>query len=738
MREVASRALEVVEEEAIRHGLRFEDLTRGLPGGLAQRNRRDAWVDWDDYAEILARFERATSPRACVLLGRAATLHSAALPIQRIARLAIDPIHLYRVGLQWQLPLLIHNVVVHYRKVTSRRLDVELSIPPHFREARAFFRVALGALEMLPTICGLPIATIEVEVADHHARYAIDVPRRRRSRPVVILRNFFRGRALRELERQVEEIHSLGRERARVDEALRQRERMLSNLIANLSGVVYRCRAEDWAFEFASERSFELTGYRPVDLVSQRISTYSLVHPDDAEALRAKREASLRAHQPASNEYRMYSRSGELRWVLDVAQGIYDADGHVVGMEGFITDVTARKHLEEALSHAMRVESIGRLAGGIAHDFNNLLTVILASSDLALLRLPDGHKAREHVEQIDEAARRAAALTRQLLAFARKQIVQPRVVDVNALIAGMDALLRRSLREDIEMHSVLAPDAWRVEIDPGQFEQVLLNLAVNARDAMPDGGRLTIETANLVVEECTASLPGLEPGPYAMVSVTDTGRGMSATVRDHAFEPFFTTKGVGQGTGLGLASSQGIVLQARGHIFLVSEPDRGTSVRVYLPRASGPAHAPASDESGEVPSGRRETVLVVEDHDMLRELVVGALVGHGYVVLAAASGIEALEQARRCQGTIDLLLTDVVMPHMGGLELAGKLLAERRGVPVLYMSGYSEKNVLREHAADSAASFLAKPFTPADLARRVRKILDGAGSNEGERRDATA
>jgi len=552
-----------------------------------------------------------------------------------------------------------------------------------------------------------------------------------------MLRAVFRGRALRELERQVDEIYSLGRERARVDEALRQRERMLSNLIANLSGVVYRCRADDWTFEFASDRSLELTGYRPADLVAQRLSTYSLVHPDDAEALREKREAALGAHQPASNEYRMYTRSGELRWVLDVAQGIYDADGHVVGIEGFITDVTARRRLEEALSHAMRVEGIGRLAGGIAHDFNNLLTIILASCDLARLRLPGDHQAREHVEQIDQAAQRAAVLTRQLLAFARKQVVQPRVVDPNALILGIDALLRRSLREDIEMHTVLAPDAWRVEIDPGQFEQVLLNLAVNARDAMPDGGLLTIETANLVVEEPVATLPGLEPGPYAMVSVTDTGGGMSAAVREHAFEPFFTTKAVGQGTGLGLASSQGIVLQARGHIFLVSELGRGTSVRVYLPRAVGPAHAPERDESVDVPRGRRETLLVVEDHDMLRELVVRALVGHGYVVLAAASGSDALEQARRHQGPIDLLLTDVVMPHIGGLELAAKLLGERRGMPVLYMSGYSEKNVMREHVADSAASFLAKPFTPAALARRVRRILDGASANDGDGRDAT-
>jgi nitrogen-specific signal transduction histidine kinase/CheY-like chemotaxis protein len=403
-------------------------------------------------------------------------------------------------------------------------------------------------------------------------------------------------------------------------------------------------------------------------------------------------------------------------------------------MEGFITEVTARKQLEEALSHALRVEGIGRLAGGIAHDFNNLLTIILASSDLALLRLPDGHKAREHVEQIDEAARRAAAVTRQLLAFARKQVVQPRVVDLNAVILGMDALLRRSLREDIEMRCVLAPDAWRVEIDPGQFEQVLLNLAVNARDAMPDGGHLTIETANLVVEEPVATLPGLEPGLYARVSVTDTGGGMSATVRDHAFEPFFTTKGVGQGTGLGLASSQGIVLQARGHIFLVSEPGHGTSVRVYLPRAVGPAHAPASDESGIVPRGRRETVLVVEDHGMLRKLVVGALVELGYEVLAAGSGSEALDQARGFGGPIHLLLTDVVMPHMGGLELATKLLCERRGMPVLYMSGYTEKNVLHEHGTDSTASFIAKPFTPADLARHVRRILDGTGWNDEERR----
>jgi hypothetical protein len=227
MREVTCRALEVVEEEAIRHGLHFEQLTRGLPGVLGQRPGRDEWVDWDVYAEILARFERATSPEASVLLGRAATMHSAASPIRRIASLAIDPVHLYRLGLQWQLPLLIRNVVVDFKKVTSRRLDIELSIAPHFREARAFFRVAHGALEMLPTMCGLPKARIELEVADHRAVFAIEVPRRLRVRPIAMLRSFFRGQALRELDRQVDELHSLGRERARVDEALRERERML-------------------------------------------------------------------------------------------------------------------------------------------------------------------------------------------------------------------------------------------------------------------------------------------------------------------------------------------------------------------------------------------------------------------------------------------------------------------------------------------------------------------------------
>jgi len=725
MREVSCRVLAVWEHAAAERGIPYEELVDKLPVPLAELREPRGWIDWNVLVELIDRFELRTSPEEIVRIGRAAIKQEVVGPMQRVAGLALNLRHLYRLAMQWQLPLIHRNLQVKYQVTGERSVRIEISIPPHFRGSSAWFRVLLGGLEAMPAMSGLPSAEVRAEITPHRAVYDVSLPEQPR-RLLPRLLAALRSPALSELERQVEELRRIDRERTHLEDALRERERILANLIANLSGMVYRVRAPDFGFEFASEPCYELTGYSPSELLEKNMSSLALVHADDVEPLREKLLASFAAQQPASNEYRLRTRDGETRWVLDVARGIYDAAGRLTGSEGFITEVTARKRLEEELSHRQRVESVGRLAGGIAHDFNNLLTVILGSAELALMALPPKSPASVHIEQVLAGADRAAALTEQLLAFARKQVIEPRIVDLNALVLGMSELMRRTLVADIELNNRLAPELWRVEVDPGRFEQVLLNLAINARDAMPAGGTLTIETANIVLERSTDALPGLASGHYVMLAVSDTGTGMTAEVQRRAFEPFFTTKEVGKGTGLGLASAHGIVRQARGQIFVSSEPAQGSSLRIYLPRSLSEVQFMESAPPRPSEGRGHETVLVVEDHDMVREMVVQALESQGYVVLTAASGPAALELVERLEGELHLLVADVVMPRMSGLELAAKLLEARPTLPVLYMSGYSEQLASAPNRASANGALLQKPFTSSELVNKVRDVLDRA------------
>jgi PAS domain S-box-containing protein len=722
--------LAVWEHAAAERGIRYEELVSDLPVPLAELRDPRGWIDWNVLVELVERFEQLTSPAEIIRIGRAAIKLEVVGPMQRVAGLALNPRHLYRVAMQWQLPLIHRNLLVKYHVVAERSVRIEISIPPHFRGSSAWFRVLQGGLEAMPAMSGLPAADVRAEITPHHAVYHVSLPEQPR-RLLSRLLAGLRSPASTELERQVDELRRIDRERAHLEDALRERERRLANLIANLSGMVYRVRADDFGFEFASERSCELTGYEPEELVSSGMSSFALVHPDDVEGLREKRLASFGAQQPASDEYRMRTRDGETRWVLDVACGVYDATGRLTGSEGFITDVTARKRLEEELAHAQRVEGIGRLAGGIAHDFNNLLTVILGSAELAQRALPKNSSALLHLDQVLAASDRAAALTQQLLAFARKQVIEPRVVDLNTLVLSMSVLMRRTLVEDIELSNRLSPDLWLVEVDPGRFEQVLLNLAINARDAMPTGGTLTMETANMVLERPAPALPGLLPGHYVMLSVSDTGIGMTTEVQRRAFEPFFTTKEVGKGTGLGLASAHGIVRQAHGHVFLSSELARGTTLRIYLPRSLSQESTVESVRPIATSGRGHERVLVVEDHDMVREMVVSALAGQGYSVLAAPSGTRALELVESLESELDLLVADIVMPRMSGLELAAQLLASRPALPVLYMSGYSEQIASSQQRAISSHALLHKPFTSTELVNKVRDVLERAQRDSG-------
>jgi PAS domain S-box-containing protein len=392
-------------------------------------------------------------------------------------------------------------------------------------------------------------------------------------------------------------------------------------------------------------------------------------------------------------------------------------------------DVSAQRQLEEQLRQSQKMEAVGQLAGGIAHDFNNLLTAILGSTQLLLHNTPPGDPRREDAEEIRHAGLRAAELTRQLLAFSRRQVLAPKVLDVNAVVANMDRMLRRLLGEDVELATSLDPAAGAVNADPGQLEQVLLNLAVNARDAMPGGGRLSIGTTRVTLdEEHVERRHRMPAGDYACLAVADTGVGMDETTQAHLFEPFFTTKEVGKGTGLGLATVYGIVKQSGGYIWVYSEAGHGTTVKIYLPRVPGVADAPAPASEPQPVRGGDETVLLVEDAAPVRTLARRSLEARGYRVLDAADGPSALQLSTRHRGGIDILVTDVVMPGMSGRELAERLAPERPSMKVLYTSGYTDDAMVRQGVLNAGVAFLQKPFVPDTLARKVREVLDGPES----------
>ncbi len=465
---------------------------------------------------------------------------------------------------------------------------------------------------------------------------------------------------------------------------------------------------------YGFDREEQLVGKTVFDLYPREIA--EKYHAEDLQVL-AGRPLLNREEQRAHGE-------GNPQWYLTIKVPLRDAAGAILGLVGISRNTTDRKRLEEQLRESHKMEAIGQLAGGVAHDFNNLLTIITGYSEL-LLAMPEvGDALSASVKAIRDAGLRAASLTRQLLAFGRQSMLQPKVLDLNAIVTETGKMLGRLIGEDILFTTVLDPKLSRVRVDPSQLDQVLMNLAVNARDAMPRGGRLTIETSNIELsDDYAATHLDCEAGHHVMLAISDTGCGMTPEVKARIFEPFYATKGVGQGTGLGLAMVFGIVQQSGGSIHVYSEPDRGTAFKIYFPAVEEPLSrkddsAPKNELHGS------ETILLVEDEEGVRGLVLMSLEMHGYKVLTAKDGMDALGVVQAHPGRIDMLLTDVVMPSMSGPELAQGLRARFPQMKVLFMSGYTGDTVVRHGLLEAEEAFIQKPYTPSALAEKVRLLLD--------------
>lgn len=499
------------------------------------------------------------------------------------------------------------------------------------------------------------------------------------------------------------------------------------DLVESLDAIVWEADAKTLRFSFVSPQAEHMLGYPVERWLEEDNFWVNLIHPADRAEAKALCEKAIAEQRDHEFEYRVITAEGGTVCLRDVVRVIPDPQTGAVTLRGVMIDVTEQRMLEEHLRQSQKMEAIGRLAGGIAHDFNNALGVIMNYSEFLRDRLAHDDELLEDVAEIRRAAERAATLTRQLLAFSRKGIVSPAVIEINDLIASIGKLLRRMITEDIQLELELQPQLWNVKADPGHIEQVLVNLAVNAKDAMPNGGRLTIATANVDrIEDVGEDLPVPHAQRFVRISVIDTGVGMSEEVAARAFEPFFTTKASGRGTGLGLATAYGIVEQAGGNFTVSSSPGKGSTFEVLLPATK----EPESEQEVALPQpdevkGRGQTVLVVEDEAGIRRLTRRILERNGYSVMEAAAPSEAFE-IFEATGCMDLLLTDVVMPQMSGKELVEKLNARGYSPPVLFMSGYPDDQIADRGVPAPGVALVHKPFLQAELLEQVHSALDDA------------
>lgn len=458
---------------------------------------------------------------------------------------------------------------------------------------------------------------------------------------------------------------------------------------------------------------------------------FDVIKPSSMEVVKAAFTEVLSGKERAGTQLEVLRKNGEPLWIEVNARRI-ERNGVPIGIQSIGRDISWRRRVEEQLLHSQKMEAVGRLAGGVAHDFNNLLGVIIGYSDLLLEEVAANESLRQRVVEIKRAGKRAADVTRQLLAFSRKQVLSPRIIDLNAIVSETMRMLLRLLGEDIELLSKLSPNSPRVKIDPAQMQQVIMNLAINARDAMPRGGKLILETARATLDETAHQGVTVVPGRYAVLTITDTGIGMDEATRLRIFEPFFSTKEE-LGTGLGLATVYGFVKQSGGYVWVYSEVGRGTTFKIYLPESKKVSQDETGDEVKQIALPRgSETVLLAEDAESLRELNLELLEALGYTVLEAAHGVEALDKAAEYHGSIHLLLTDVVMPGMSGKELAERLAILRPNVKVIYMSGYTDHTIIQHGILKPGTAFLQKPFTRETLARKLREVLGPSASSTGD------
>jgi PAS domain S-box-containing protein len=505
-------------------------------------------------------------------------------------------------------------------------------------------------------------------------------------------------------------------EKAQVEQ--HQGRTRLGVMIEKMPAVLWTTDTE-LRFTSAAGAGLEHLGLRTNELAGKTLFEYFQTKDQEFSPIAAHKKA-LRGE----------SVTYELEWQRRVfeshVQPLKGSEGELIGVIGVALDITDRKHLADQLRQAQKMQAVGELAGGVAHDFNNLLMVVKGHAEMLLDHLPNSSSQRSNVEQIQTAAERAASLTAQLLAFSRKQVLQARVLDLNEVVGGMIKMVSRVIGENIELAFMPGARLGNVKADPSQLEQVVLNLVVNARDAMPRGGRLTIETASVELDKnYTVQHAVVEPGPYVMLTVTDTGCGMDAKTQARIFEPFFTTKEHGKGTGLGLATVYGVIKQSGGYIWVYSEFGHGTTFKIYLPKIAAKVEELAAVRPIPVPASGSETILFVEDEQSVRELVREYLSARGYSVLEASDGIQALDIAAGHPGAIQLLITDVVMPRLSGRELASQVATARRNLKVLYISGYTDDSIFRHGVLEGGMEFLQKPFNLRALAQKIREILDG-------------
>jgi len=509
-----------------------------------------------------------------------------------------------------------------------------------------------------------------------------------------------------------------------MEQALVESELKYRELVDEVNDGYYITDKEG-VMTFVNSALTKILGYKhPEELIGRNFM--ELLSPDMAQEVKAYYRNLMEGKKVEEFSISKIIRPDGKEVYLEVKPVPTHKDSKIAGSKGIIRDITERKQLEQQLRQSQKMEAVGRLAGGIAHDFNNLLTVIIGYSQIIHNRLPEDDPLRKDAEEVRKSAMRAASLTKQLLAFSRKQVLQPKKMNLNNVVTETEKMLGRVIGENIELVTVTSPMLGSVMADPGQIEQVIMNLVVNARDAMEEGGKLTIETTNVILDENYARLnPGAKPGHYAMLAVTDSGSGMDNETLSHLFEPFFTTKAPGKGTGLGLSTVYGIIKQSGGYISAYSEVNKGTSFKVYLPLVSGTPQAAEANKTGKIVYKPSETILLAEDEETVRTLAVRILSDQGYMVLETGDPLQAIQIMQNHKGKIDLVITDIIMPGMTGLGLVQRIQITHPDVKVLYISGYTDTAMLHQGVLESDTAFLQKPFTPQALLKKVREVILG-------------